>query len=94
MRSGCKLKTTTITEFVHEKLNSICEQTTDIRNLSDTKIAYVMLNKPALLTSLVVKVFIPVVFVIGFVGNVAFFPANSKSQDDEDNYHNILNSSD
>ena len=71
MRGECKLKTTT-TEFDHNGLNSICEETKDVRNWSDTKIADEML-KPTLLTTIIVKAFIPVVFVIGGFGNIAFF---------------------
>ena len=60
-------------DFDHNGLNGpICEQTIDIRNWSDNKIADEMLQ-PILLTTLVVKAFIPVVFVIGSLGNVAFF---------------------
>ena len=59
-------------EFNHSGHNPICEQTRDVRNWSDTKIADEMLQS-ALITILVVKAFIPVVFVTGFIGNVAFF---------------------
>ena len=59
-------------EFDHNGLNSLCEQTKDISNWSDTKIAREML-KPTLLTTLVVKAFIPAVFIIGSFGNIAFF---------------------
>ena len=59
-------------EFDHNGLNSICEQTKDIRNWSDTKIADEMLH-PTLKTNIQVKYFIPVVFVIGSLGNIAFF---------------------
>ena len=51
--------------------NPICYQTEDVRNWSDTKIAYEILTS-ALATTLIVKAFIPIVFVIGFVGNAAF----------------------
>ena len=54
------------------RFDSFCEQTKDIRNWSDTKIADEMLQ-PTLITILLVKAFIPVVFVIGSFGNIAFF---------------------
>ena len=70
LTSECKLKT--MAELDHYGLNAICEQTKDIRNWSDTKIADEML-KPTLITIIQVKAFIPVVFVIGSFGNIAFF---------------------
>ena len=71
LKSGWKL-TTTMAEFEQNRLNSLCEQTKNISNWSDTKIAIEML-KPTLTTNFIVKAFIPVAFIIGFVGNVAFF---------------------
>ena len=48
----------------------ICYQTEDVRNWSDTKIADEILTSP-LATNMIVKAFIPMVFIIGFVGNIS-----------------------
>ena len=58
-------------ESDHNGSNPFCHQNVDAKNWSDTKIADEMLTS-ALATVLQVKVFIPLVFIIGFVGNVAF----------------------
>ena len=58
-------------ELDHNGLNPICENITDIRNWSDTKIADEVL-KSTLTTTILVKAFIPVVFIIGGFGNVTF----------------------
>ena len=70
MWGACKLKTI-MAELDHNGLNPICENNTDIRNWSDTKIVDEML-KSTLTTTILVKAFIPVVFIIGGFGNVAF----------------------
>ena len=54
-----------------DQRNPICYHTEDVRNWSDTKIAGEILTS-AFATTLIVKAFIPIVFMIGFVGNVAF----------------------
>ena len=59
-------------EFDHSESNPICEQTRDVRNWSDTKIADEMLQS-RVITTFLVKAFIPFVFGIGCFGNVAFF---------------------
>ena len=61
-----------ISESGHPSYNSICYHTKDVRNWSDTKIADELLIS-TIETSLIVKAFIPLVFTVGFVGNVAFF---------------------
>ena len=58
-------------EFNQSGHNPICVQIKDVGSWSDTKIAEEMLQ-PTLTITLRVKVFIPVVFVIGSFGNVAF----------------------
>ena len=59
-------------EFDHVGFNPICEQTKDVRNWSDTKIADEILQS-TLFTTLLAKIFIPVVSAFGCFGNVAFF---------------------
>ena len=59
-------------EFDHYLNNSKCDQTVKIRNWTDHRIADEQLAF-SLANFLLVNAFIPVVFVIGFVGNVAFF---------------------
>ena len=55
----------------HEGPNLNCYQTEDVRNWTDRKIADEMLTS-AFETSLLLKAFTPMTFVIGFIGNVAF----------------------
>ena len=50
--------------------NFSCYYTEDVRNWSDAKIADEMLKSP--LTSWVIQISMPIIFAIGFVGNVAF----------------------
>ena len=57
-------------ELNHHDHNLTCYQTDDVRNWSDAKIADQLFTPP--LTTLLAKTFIPMVFIIGFFGNVAF----------------------
>lgn len=66
-------------EFVHSDPNPICEFVTDIQNLTDHQIADLPIFKPEV--DLLIKTFVPIVFVIGCIGNVGFLllPARVKT---------------
>ena len=53
----------------HLESSSICDKFTDAQNWTDQKISPEFFKPTSILLELI---FIPVVFVIGFVGNVAF----------------------
>ena len=59
-------------ESDHSEVNSICYHTVDIRNWSDSKITDEILTSTVTRTWLV-KAFIPMIIIVGFVGNAAFF---------------------
>ena len=62
---------TTMAEFDHNDQNPICDFVRDIQNLTDDKLADAMLILHPEVT-LLMRIFIPMVFVIGCIGNVSF----------------------
>ena len=58
-----------MTDSDHNEGSPVCDKFTDVQNWTDHKIADVFLQPTSILLELV---FVPIIFAIGFVGNVAF----------------------